>query len=278
MTSAAAWNEIEVRTWHEFSGVLERVLVEYTVPPLHLFRGQANAEWLLAPSLLRQIRITEDRKSALKIEELLEAEFKAQAVLFPETRSVLPVLRDDDHIEWWAYMQHHSCPTRLLDWTASAFVGAYFAVNQHPKTDGALFVVAADAIKRYNERQYPDKTTITDTMLIDPDTSDFVTFAGTRLRSNRMVAQQGYFSVSSNPFAPHDRPILEACSALGPEHPSHILQQKIVIVSSLKPEILQRLRTMNVAPHALFPTLDGLGRSLADLASLKANPNARLLT
>jgi len=269
MTSSAAWQEVVVMTWQDFTVALEPVLAGYSIPPTYVFRGQSNAKWVLEPSLLRQIRRVPNRAAAREIEQLLENEFRAQAALFPETQSVLSVLFDAGYIELWAYMQHHSCPTRLLDWTASAFVGAYFAVNQLPETDGALFVVGADALNQYNKRQHPDKTTITDELLIDPDTLDLVTFAGTRLRSNRMVAQQGYFSVSSNSLAPHDQPILEACSAVAPEYASRIIQRKIVIASYLKPEILQRLRAMNVAPHALFPTLDGLGRSLADLASLK---------
>ena len=85
------------------------------------------------------------------------------------------------------------------------------------------------------------------------------------------MAEQGHFSVSTNPLAPHDQPILEACSAVAADHPpKSIIQRKIIIASRLKLTILQQLRAMNVAPHALFPDLDGLGRSLADLASLKA--------
>jgi hypothetical protein len=106
------------------------------VPATYVFRGQASVAWSLEPSLLRQIRGVLDRTSARKIEQLLENEFVAQAGLFPETQSVLPVLLDAGNLQWWAYMQHHSCPTRLLDWTASAFVGAYFAVNGDPVAYG----------------------------------------------------------------------------------------------------------------------------------------------
>jgi hypothetical protein len=39
---------------------------------------------------------------------------------------------------------------------------------------------------------------------------------------------------------------------------------------ALKRIILQQLRVMNIEPQFLFPSIDGLGRSLADLARLKA--------
>jgi hypothetical protein len=106
--------------------------------------------------------------------------------------------------------------------------------------------------------------------LITPGTPDFVLFMWPRLSSSRVVAQQGHFSVSTNLLAPHDETLLKACSVIAGEQPGRIIQKKIIIPADLKPLILQQLRAMNVAPHALFPTLDGLGRSLADLASLKA--------
>ena len=111
---------------------------------------------------------------------------------------------------------------------------------------------------------------MTDEILIAPNLPDLVVFTWPLLRSSRVVAQQGNFSVSTNILAPHDEAILKACSVITAEQPGRVIQKKIIIASDLKLVILQQLRAMNVAPHALFPSLDGLGRSLADLASLKA--------
>jgi hypothetical protein len=52
--------------------------------------------------------------------------------------------------------------------------------------------------------------------------------------------------------------------------PGRVISKKIIIEAALKLVILQQLRAMNVAPHALFPNLDGLGKSLMDLARLRA--------
>jgi hypothetical protein len=104
----------------------------------------------------------EDRAFARSIEEFLEKEFMTQAALFPETRDVWLALDSAAvRTHLWGFMQHHSCPTRLLDWTSSAYVAAYFAVEQLPDTDGALFVVAPEAVHRYFDRQDPTTSDIT---------------------------------------------------------------------------------------------------------------------
>lgn len=252
--------------WHDFVGALEEPRDGYRTPPTYLYRGQADSSWPLEPSLLRCLRNVEGRASALDIERLLEEEFKAQAALFPETKSVLlPFFSGVGRTTVWAYMQHHSCATRLLDWTASPFVAVYFAVNEQPEEDGALFVVAPAALQEYS-----GKRDFTDDDLVDPDAPERVTFTWPTLRSVRAATQQGHFSVSTNILGLHDDPILEACASIETQKPGTVVYRKIVIARDLKVTVLQQLRAMNVAPHTLFPSLDGLGRSLSDLARLEA--------
>ena len=105
---------------------------------------------------------------------------------------------------------------------------------------------------------------------IDPSTPERVLFTWPHFMSRRVVAQQGHFSVSTKILCTHDHFILEACSNVAEDREEHIVQRKVVIAADLKLVILQQLRAMNIAPHALFPSLDGLGKSLSDLARLRA--------
>lgn len=56
----------------------------------------------------------------------------------------------DDHWAWLFLMQHHGCPTRLLDWSQSILVALYFAVSKHNADDGEIWAINPAALNKFS--------------------------------------------------------------------------------------------------------------------------------
>ena len=46
-------------------------------------------------------------------------------------------------------MQHHRVPTRLLDWSESPLAGLFFAVEEEPGADGALWCLLPTELNKH---------------------------------------------------------------------------------------------------------------------------------
>lgn len=89
------------------------------------FRGVLD-NWALETALERAARDWRIPMNDLpEIEKGLLREFKRA---YPPDESTLSP-DDNDTLGWMALMQHHGAPTRLLDWTYSPFVAAFFALD-----------------------------------------------------------------------------------------------------------------------------------------------------
>ena len=121
--------QVTLASWRRLVELVESILdVARPTQTAYLFRGVATDEFGLEPSLLRLLRLASvpaERAHQIERAALLEFQRRAHLHLGPDIS-----LDTRGALAWWSLMQHHGAPTRLLDWTRSPFVAAYFAVEK----------------------------------------------------------------------------------------------------------------------------------------------------
>lgn len=91
-----------------------------------IFRGQKDKEQPLTSSLYRHLEQRNKLGSIYDIEKKLYSEFRKQ--WFPD--EMKPFLDNVLFFQLLTIMQHYGIKTRMLDWTLSWKVGAYFATEE----------------------------------------------------------------------------------------------------------------------------------------------------
>jgi hypothetical protein len=236
------------------------------------YRGQTNVDWSLETSFLRMTRhLAKEREEALSLEDAARQEFMSKVHLFIDPGNMTKVKTIPCQ---WALMQHHGAPTRLLDWTASPYVAAYFAAQQDGSDrDGAVWCFCHRRLRKAFVKEYgsepPDLTRTEDedsavralhAALQNPAAESSVLPLEFKFFSSaRMAEQQGRFTMCLRVHQDH------VCIA-SRVPATHL--KKIIIPHKIKPDFLAELRRMNITAAALFPGVDGLGRSIAELTSL----------
>ncbi len=223
---------------------LKRDYIDYNGPLW--FRGQANETWPLLPNYLRL--------SKAPSENSLLVRFKQNAMMLLSDKP-------KESFDWLFLMQHYGVPTRLLDWSESALVALYFAINEskHKKKDAALWVLKptqlninagidskeknfipsfeSDYLKNYSVESLQQETT-----------SKLLPMASIATRNNdRIQAQLGVFTISHR----NKTPIEE----IGDK--SHI--KKYIIASNTKNDLIEELRYLGITKFQLFPELSSIG-------------------
>ncbi|MBC8145607.1 MAG: FRG domain-containing protein, partial [bacterium] len=171
---------------------------------------------------------------------------------------------------WLAVAQHHGLPTRLLDWTYSPFVAIHFATEDLEKfdRDGVIWCVdftMTNELLPTKLRSILDRESasmFTAEMLAsaastlaefdDLAKEDFLLFLEPPSLDDRIVNQFALFSLASSA-----RLLLDEWLETHPE-----VYRRIIIPSSVKWEVRDKLDQANITERVLFPGLDGLSRWL----------------
>lgn len=113
---------VALRSWDSYRATLMQRLFPQGrfINGRYLFRGQARCDWPLRASFDRSFPNIGVGQRKAKFEEMLQ-QFREAC----EREGVPPtILFSDDLL---ALGQHHGLPTRLLDWSRSPYVGAFFS-------------------------------------------------------------------------------------------------------------------------------------------------------
>jgi hypothetical protein len=251
MQRGESMEDVVVSTWNEFMS-LSAALDGWA------FRGQQDARWPLYTSLSRYLNAYLPDKPSWRLrEERAIRIFRRKAHNYLGDPSVL-----DNPLRCLALMQHHGAPTRLLDFTKSPFVAAFFALER-ATCDAAVYALNTPRLWRATPRGYPemDRDTIDPRVpgnfarLFQPNTNTIIWTGEPTEMDRRLVAQSGTLVVPGM----LDKPLDEILLHYGEQGS---LLKKIVLPLSMREEAMKALYRMNITNATLFPDLDGLARSI----------------
>jgi len=269
--------QVKLESWSAFEGAIQKVSLarqdleqrNHQDLPALLFRGLGSSEWGLETTLERPhpsepcggtlglrgyYRVIEASKPAIETfsgrrwDKLpTTPEFEAlmdRATAKELLSSVLSPLTEV--YEYLAYLRHHGFPSPLLDWTASPYVAAFFALDAPPTQSQEVCVCV---LLRGSFRTASDKADLS--------------VVGPYMRSHpRHFLQQCWYSVcvalvnKDYVFKPHERGLSGALGQGGELF-------KIIIPIKERLTALKQLDLMNINEFSLFGTEDSLVRTVA---------------
>lgn len=234
------------------------------------FRGVRD-DWNLETSLERNCKNWDLSLSKLpRIESILTREFKRSFPRWGEFGPPDPA----DTIGWLALMQHYGAPTRLLDWTYSPFIAAYFALcvllSSEDKDKVRKAVVWALSVKPFERipdflpsevrgdfdhyARHRDGPSFESVFMKEPPIP-FVNPVNPVHLNERLVTQQGVFLCPGDVSRSFEDNLMAVPDALDPHN-----IRKLSIPREIMKEAFDSLHRMNINEASLFPGTDGYAR------------------
>jgi hypothetical protein len=271
------------------------------MPGKWAFRGQSNSEWGLSSGLERALgqiihdddtKIDDRQKVVENKEKLILKEFKRRAHHYVPS----PPL-DSNSLEWLALIQHYGGATRLLDFSHSFYVGAFFAVeeNKPEHENAAIWAISLTSIDKIIKQKIDDRykrwiteksnteyIQLSQELFLQCTPNNFVFGVEPERMNERLAIQQGLFLFPGNVGATFEENLAGIFDSKAdifqntpaftyePENQAelmeamlpHVVVLKIIVPQYLREEILRDLWRMNVSRATLFPGIDGYTRSL----------------
>ena len=211
--------EKRITSWNDFSALLNNVTGQ-----LKMYRRVSSESHALRPKVGRPKTFIKMGYSRDAEEQMFNAFCALARPHLAHSRSIFGDL---------IIAQHHSLPTRLLDWSISPLVAGFFAtLRMGLEGDAALYEIPVT--QTYQKVDQPFD--ISETIIIRP-----------QVLTTRIAAQSGMFTL-------HHKPAEDFTS-------DDVV--KYVISKGFCPELRQILHRCGIHQATLFPDLDGIAAAVA---------------
>lgn len=253
------YKHIEIETWNDYKQLAQKSKLEW------IFRGQSYSQW--------ELQTTLERSNIMEIFPTFE-----DGLLFDFKQGVRFYLKDEmlpkSMLEYFSLLQHFGAPSRLLDFTKSPYIAAYFAFEKANEDDDkvAIWVVNKiflfqsavnffkDKIKFSSHRRdyaFDDQTF--ENVYEESKKGDFDCIFPVEPfnRNQRYHLQQSIFLVQGNPY----EPLWKQFDFISKSDLKRTFM-KVTIPVAEKKIAIRDLIKMNINRATLFPGLDGFAKSL----------------
>jgi len=221
------------------------------------FRGHANIDWPLVPSIQRT-GLNEEG------ERCMANDFRIRAC-----QMMIDAPPKDNYASWVSVMQHYGIPTRLLDWSRSLLIALYFAVHKSDEQrDGCIWVLCPGGLNQLsgentihpldsNTAQAMLQTVFKGHEICGRETLHSILACYSVSNDRRMYAQQSCFTLHNNREL-----FLES-----PKYSEVI--HKLRIPGNRKEYFCEALRQFGISKSYIFPDLDTIADVTKGLYGLR---------
>lgn len=255
------WPETKIQSIQDFANWL----AETSQKPERVYRGQADSGWHLQPSLDRNVQKTDRFEALVQKEKKYIKDFCEKAHKFLGRLEQEHLKKAHSLINRMTVMQHFGAPTRLLDWTLSGAIAAYFTCIDIDNREGTIWWMKESAVVNYVHLRWDkwgfiqrdaDKQIIFGDKIFERNVDPFVTMIYLRIPFSRAQAQRGLFTLGSRTGLAHD---VQLKAQLRDEP-----YERVVIPANLKAEVIEYLARMGIDAISLQHTgADRVGLRMA---------------
>jgi len=232
----------QINTWSEYEKAVRHPNLEGWA-----FRGQGSSLWPVESSLSRYLRNYRIHPAAWAIQERrILSLFQRKAHLFLDH-----IPANNDYFHWLGLMQHHGAPTRLIDFTWSPEVAAFFALERAQLGKKcAVWAIATSKLWNATYR-FSDKVVGAKSLsLREPANYEeyylnnevpFVSTDDPFIMNQRIIAQSGTFVVPGV----LDRAVEEIVTDQGSDQPEAWIRQFVMDVDEVRADAMAALYRMD---------------------------------